>query len=215
MSEYTYISESEGNKKYNHLCSNMSTTKSTFMTENMTDRESSMMDSRLFMSEKVNINSFKEIKVIGRGSYARVKLVQKTDTNEYFAMKTLKKGKIQTEKSKSRVKMERDIIMNIKHPFIVNLHYSFQTEDKLYFILDYLNGGDLFTHIIKDGKFNEKRARFYTAQMVLALNHLHENNVVYRDLKPQNIIIDKQGNAKLTDFGLSKIGFDESQSNTI
>mmetsp|Transcript_21759 Transcript_21759/g.19274 ORF Transcript_21759/g.19274 Transcript_21759/m.19274 type:complete len:167 (+) Transcript_21759:324-824(+) len=110
---------------------------------------------------------------------------------------------------------ERNIIKLVNHPFIVKLHYSFQSEEKLYFLLDFLNGGDLFHHIAISGKFKEKRARFYAAELVLALNYLHENSIVYRDLKPQNIIIGQDGHIKLTDFGLSKENFNEKQENTI
>ena len=114
-----------------------------------------------------------------------------------------------------RLYIEKEIISYITHPFIVKLHYTFQTEAKAYFILDLLNGGDLYTHIIKSGKLKESQARFYCAEIVLALNHLHENKIVYRDLKPQNIIVDNEGHIKLTDFGLSKQNFDQNQENTI
>lgn len=167
------------------------------------------------MSDRIDINNFEHIKQVGQGSYARVFLVRKNDTNEYYAMKVLKKNKIFDERSKERVLTERNIIKSVNHPFIVKLHYSFQTDDKLYFILDFLNGGDLFEHISRSGKFKEKRAKFYAAEIVLALNYLHENNIVYRDLKPQNIIIGKDGHVKLTDFGLSKDNFDVDQQNTI
>lgn len=209
------VSEGNFNKK---LETNMNNTNmSTFVTDGApTERELTMSTTnRTFTSEKVNINSFTIIKHIGRGSYARVFLVKKNDSGQFYAMKVLKKNKISNGRSKSRVKIERDIIMSIRHPFIVDLHYSFQTEEKLYFILDYLNGGDIYTHIMKHGKFKEKRAKFYAAEIVCALNHLHENNIVYRDLKPQNIIIDRNGHVKLTDFGLSKPDFDQSQENTI
>jgi len=88
----------------------------------------------------------------------------------------------------------------------VNLHYAFQTEDKLYFIMDFLNGGELFWHLRKDMKFSEKRARFYAAEIVCAIETLHTNGIIYRDLKPENIILDSTGHLKITDFGLSKQG---------
>lgn len=166
-------------------------------------------------SKNVNIDSFNIMSVIGKGSYGKVFMVEHKETGQIYAMKVLKKTAIIDERGKDRVRAERDIIMNIRHPYIVSLHYSFQTEKKLYFILDFLNGGDLYTHIVTYGKFKEKRARFYTAEMVLALNHLHQNGIVYRDLKPQNIIIDGEGHLKLTDFGLSKANFEQDVKNTI
>jgi serine/threonine protein kinase len=99
---------------------------------------------------------------------------------------------------------EREILEKIKNPFIVDLHYAFQTDDKLYFIMDFLNGGELFWHLRKDMKFSEKRARFYAAEIICAIECLHKNGIIYRDLKPENIILESSGHLKITDFGLSK-----------
>ena len=140
---------------------------------------------------------------------------QNKDTGELFAMKVLNKSKMKGEKDIKRLFNEREIIKNIDNPFIVKLYYTFQTTSKAYFILDLLNGGDLYTYIIKNGSMKEENVRFYAAEIVLALEHLHKNNIVYRDLKPQNIIIDKDGHIKLTDFGLSKKDFDQELENTI
>lgn len=172
-------------------------------------------DARSSTIKAASLESFKTLKVIGRGSYGKVFMVEQKTTGKIYAMKVLKKAAITDERGKERVLTERDIIMSIKHPYIVTLHYSFQTETKLFFILDFLNGGDLYTHIMNYGKFKENRARFYTAEMVLAINHLHENGIVYRDLKPQNILIDTEGHLKLTDFGLSKANFEQDQTHTI
>lgn len=130
-------------------------------------------------------------------------------------MKVLKKSEMENEKDIARLFNEKEIIQNIDHPFIVKLYYTFQTKEKAYFILDLLNGGDIYTHITKFGRFKESRARFYAAEIILALEELHSNGVVYRDLKPQNIIIDNEGHIKLTDFGLSKKDFQQDQENTI
>lgn len=162
-----------------------------------------------------NLESFNTLKLVGKGSYGKVFMVEQKDTKLIYAMKVLKKSAILDERGKERVKTERDIIMKIRHPYIVKLHYSFQTESKLFFILDFLNGGDLYTHLMHYGKFKENRARFYAAEMILAIDHLHKNGIVYRDLKPQNIIIDSEGHVKLTDFGLSKADFEQDQTNTI
>ena len=100
---------------------------------------------------------------------------------------------------------ERLILEKLSHPFITKLHYAFQTPEKLYFVIDFLNGGELFYHLRREQRFSEERARFYAAEILLALECLHKNNIIYRDLKPENVLLDSKGHIKLTDFGLSKI----------
>ena len=96
-------------------------------------------------------------------------------------------------------------MQQITHPFVVKLHYAFQSNECLYFVTDFLNGGELFFHLCNEIRFSEDRARFYAAEIVLALAHLHENGIIYRDLKPENVLLDFEGHLKLTDFGLSKV----------
>ncbi|KAI4890034.1 hypothetical protein NFI96_005355 [Prochilodus magdalenae] len=107
-----------------------------------------------------------------------------------------------------RTKMERDILVEVNHPYIVRLHYAFQTEGKLYLILDFLRGGDLFSRLSKEVMFTEEDVKFYLAELALALDHLHGLGIIYRDLKPENILLDEEGHIKLTDFGLSKESID-------
>jgi len=95
-------------------------------------------------------------------------------------------------------------MLEMDHPFILKLHYAFQTPYTLYMIFDYVPGGDLFFHIKKKGHLNEKSAKFYGSQIILGLEYLHSKNIMYRDLKPENILIDNDGNIKLTDFGICK-----------
>lgn len=99
---------------------------------------------------------------------------------------------------------ERNILGRVNHHYIIKLRYAFQSQSKLYLILDYCPGGELFFHISRDRFFDEAKAKFYAACIILALEHLHSLNIIYRDLKPENILIDKDGFAKITDFGLSK-----------
>ncbi|KAK7806868.1 hypothetical protein U0070_026760 [Myodes glareolus] len=110
-----------------------------------------------------------------------------------------------------RSKMERDILAEVNHPFIVKLHYAFQTEGKLYLILDFLRGGDLFTRLSKEVMFTEEDVKFYLAELALALDHLHGLGIIYRDLKPENILLDEEGHIKITDFGLSKEAIDHDK----
>lgn len=101
---------------------------------------------------------------------------------------------------------ERNIMSKIDYPFIVKLHYSFQTPKQLYFLMDFLNGGELFFHLKWEKRFTENKARFYAAEVLLGLKHLHSKGIIYWDLKPENVLLDMSGHVKLTDFGLSKMG---------
>uniref|UniRef100_A0A9J7ZDI3 non-specific serine/threonine protein kinase n=1 Tax=Cyprinus carpio carpio TaxID=630221 RepID=A0A9J7ZDI3_CYPCA len=161
-------------------------------------------------SEKADPQQFELRKVLGQGSFGKVFLVKKTtgpDAGQLYAMKVLKKATLKV-RDRVRTKMERDILVEVNHPFIVKLHYAFQTEGKLYLILDFLRGGDLFTRLSKEVMFTEEDVKFYLAELALALDHLHGLGIIYRDLKPENILLDEDGHIKLTDFGLSKESID-------
>ncbi|KAK0144283.1 Ribosomal protein S6 kinase alpha-2 [Merluccius polli] len=156
--------------------------------------------------EKADPSQFHLLKVLGQGSYGKVFLVRKirgADRGHLYAMKVLRKATLKV-RDRVRSKMERDILAEVNHPFIVKLHYAFQTEGKLYLILDFLRGGDLFTRLSKEVMFTEEDVKFYLAELALALDHLHSLGIIYRDLKPENILLDEDGHIKITDFGLSK-----------
>jgi serum/glucocorticoid-regulated kinase 2 len=155
-------------------------------------------------SSKLSITDFSLLKVIGVGSYGKVVLVQKKDSTEVLAMKVLKKEHLYKRNQVEHTKTERKVLELIDHPFIVKLKYAFQSPKKLHMVMEYCPGGELFYHLSKSNRFDEERTKFYAAQIVLALGHLHKKNVVYRDLKPENVLIDSTGYIKLTDFGLSK-----------
>ena len=165
-------------------------------------------------SKTININHFDIVRVIGRGSFGKVYLVKKKDSEEFFAMKVLKKEAISSPSQRLHTIAERRILQEIDDNFVVKLHYAFQNPDKLYFVMDFLNGGEMFTHLRKNVKFSEKRARFYCAELILALKCLHDNKVLYRDLKPENIILGNDGHIKITDFGLSKMNINKEQDLT-
>lgn len=147
---------------------------------------------------------FKPIGLLGKGSFGEVYLVQKNDTNERFAMKILAKNKIIAQHLVRYAITERNVMSTIKHPFIVSLRYSFQTASKLYLIQDYCAGGTLKNYLKEDKKFTEEKCKIYLCEILLAIEELHRNNVIYRDLKPENVGIDKDGHVLLIDFGLSK-----------
>lgn len=121
-------------------------------------------------------------------------------------MKVLNKKTIFDRGEVEHTKAEKNILQKLCHPFLVNLNYSFQSPDKLYFIMDYVNGGELFFHLQKDKTFTEERARFYCAEIVLGLEYLHNSGVLYRDLKPENLLLTSDGHICMTDFGISKEG---------
>lgn len=155
--------------------------------------------------KKISIDDFEKVKVLGQGSFGVVYLIKKKNKSKYYAMKVLSKKAITEKRQENHTKTERAILERIKHPFIVNLIYAFQTETDLYLVTPFMQGGDLFYHLHQLGYFNEERAKFYLVEIIIALHYLHENNCIYRDLKPENILLDDNGHIKLVDFGLSKI----------
>ncbi len=121
-------------------------------------------------------------------------------------MKILKKSGVMAKGQAVHTKEERNILVKFNHPYLVKLEYAFQnaTKTKLYFVMEYLNGGELFTHLKSVKRFSENRARFYAAEIILGLEELHRHKLIYRDLKPENILLDSAGHIRLTDFGLAK-----------
>uniref|UniRef100_A0A8C6PWW4 Serum/glucocorticoid regulated kinase 2a n=1 Tax=Nothobranchius furzeri TaxID=105023 RepID=A0A8C6PWW4_NOTFU len=127
--------------------------------------------------------------------------------NGYVELILVTSGSDESVEAQKNIMAERNVLLkSLKHPFLVRLHYSFQTAEKLYFVLDYVNGGELFFHLQRERCFSEPRARFYAAEVASAIGYLHSLNIVYRDLKPENILLDSQGHVVLTDFGLCKEG---------
>lgn len=127
-------------------------------------------------------------------------------------MKVLRKENIVNRNQVEHTNTERSILGYIRHPFIVGMNMAFQSKEKLFFVLDYCPGGELFFHLGKEGRFHETRARFYAAEIVLALSYIHSLDIIYRDLKPENVLLDSKGHIRLTDFGLSKEGISGSSS---
>jgi len=160
--------------------------------------------------EKPNVQMFLPLlRVLGKGSFGKVVLVQKRVGKErgaLFAMKILRKSHLVKRRQIERTRTERKVLSVVNHPFIMKLHYAFQSPDKLYLVLDYCPGGELFFHLSRFRRFPERVARFYAAELLLALGHLHKRGIIYRDLKPENVLLDADGHVKLGDFGLAKAG---------
>ncbi|XP_014258486.1 serine/threonine-protein kinase Warts [Cimex lectularius] len=151
---------------------------------------------------KMDRTMFVKIKPIGVGAFGEVTLVRKIDTNHLYAMKTLRKADVLKRNQVAHVKAERDILAEADNEWVVKLYYSFQDKDNLYFVMDYIPGGDLMSLLIKLGIFEEPLARFYIAELTCAVESVHKMGFIHRDIKPDNILIDRDGHIKLTDFGL-------------
>lgn len=166
--------------------------------------DSFKMPAGMVINNKMTVDDFELMVVVGKGSFGKVMQVRKKDTGKIYAMKVLKKETLVKRQQVAHTRTERQVLAQIDHPFIVSIRYAFQTDAKLYMILDFFNGGELFYHLKNEGRFTEDRVRFYAAQIALALECLHKKNIVYRDLKPENVLLDSEGNIRITDFGLSK-----------
>lgn len=145
---------------------------------------------------------FKKIKTLGIGAFGEVALVRKSDTNALYAIKTLRKADVLQRNQVGHVKAERDILAEANNDWVVKLYYSFQDSDNLYYVMDYIPGGDLMSLLIRKEIFSEELARFYIAELTLAIESVHKMGFIHRDIKPDNILIDRNGHIKLTDFGL-------------
>ena len=152
----------------------------------------------------VKLEDFKVLKVIGRGSFGKVCLVEYIPTHETYAMKSLKKDLLIEQEQIENTLLEKEILQTIDYPLLCGLVFCFQTEERIYFVMPFLSGGELFQHLRKFRTFDEDKVRFYGAQIALALEYLHTKGIVYRDLKPENILMDDQGYLKLADFGMAK-----------
>uniref|UniRef100_A0A3B4H4F5 Ribosomal protein S6 kinase n=1 Tax=Pundamilia nyererei TaxID=303518 RepID=A0A3B4H4F5_9CICH len=170
-------------------------------------------------TERVGMENFELLKVLGTGAYGKVFLVRKNsghDVSQLYAMKVLKKAAIvQKAKTTEHTRTERQVLEHIRQsPFLVTLHYAFQTQSKLHLILDYVSGGEMFTHLYQRDHFPEEAVRIYIGEIILALEHLHKLGIVYRDIKLENILLDSDGHVVLTDFGLSKEFLEEDKGRT-
>ncbi|GAD93817.1 serine/threonine protein kinase (YPK1), putative [Paecilomyces variotii No. 5] len=163
----------------------------------------------------MKLEDFELLKVVGKGSFGKVMQVMKKDTGRIYALKTIRKAHIISRSEVAHTLAERSVLAQINNPFIVPLKFSFQSPEKLYLVLAFVNGGELFHHLQKEQRFDINRARFYTAELLCALECLHGFKVIYRDLKPENILLDYTGHIALCDFGLCKLDMkDEDRTNT-
>jgi serine/threonine protein kinase len=161
-------------------------------------------NSRL-VSVRTEFSRFRQLKVLGKGGFGKVLLVEDEITGHLHAMKVINKQHIEQRNQRLHTKAERTILEGISHPFVVGLQYAFQSPARLFLVMEFMQGGELFFHLRKEHRFSEEKTQMYAAQILLALEYLHDKNVIYRDLKPENILVGEDGYLRITDFGLSKV----------
>ena len=163
-------------------------------------------------SDSFNPSNLTPIYSLGKGSFGEVFLVERNNDKKQFALKVLMKKKVFSQNLVRYAKTERNILCLSHHPFIVGLYSAFQTSNRLFLVMEYCPGGDLGKVLTRERRISEDKARIYAAEIILALEDLHKRDIIFRDLKPENVVIDADGHAKLTDFGLSKEGIMDNVS---
>ncbi|XP_015440460.1 PREDICTED: RAC-gamma serine/threonine-protein kinase isoform X1 [Dufourea novaeangliae] len=154
--------------------------------------------------KKVTLENFEFLKVLGKGTFGKVILCREKATGHLYAIKILRKEVIIRKHEVAHALTENRVLRTTNHPFLISLKYSFQTADRLCFVMEYVNGGELFFHLKRTRRFGEDRTRFYGAEIISALGYLHSQGIIYRDLKLENLLLDKDGHIKIADFGLCK-----------
>ncbi|KAI0997656.1 cAMP-dependent protein kinase type 2 [Podosphaera aphanis] len=153
---------------------------------------------------KYNLTDFEILRTLGTGSFGRVHLVQSKHNQRFYAVKVLKKVQVIRMKQVEHTNDERSMLQEVKHPFLITLWGTFQDAKNLYMVMDFVEGGELFSLLRKSQRFPNPVAKFYAAEVTLALEYLHQRDIIYRDLKPENLLLDRYGHLKITDFGFAK-----------
>ncbi|EDO17744.1 hypothetical protein Kpol_1033p50 [Vanderwaltozyma polyspora DSM 70294] len=169
------------------------------------DYNQSLLFQRSSVSKgKYTLKDFQIMRTLGTGSFGRVHLVRSVHNKRYYAIKVLKKQQIFKMKQIEHTNDERKILKIVEHPFLIRMWGTFQDSRNLFMVMDYIEGGELFSLLRKSQRFPNPVAKFYAAEVILALDYLHSHNIIYRDLKPENILLDRNGHIKITDFGFAK-----------
>lgn len=175
-------------------------------------RNSVLVFSHKEEEEKVTLADFEIQGVIGRGTFGKVFLAKLKTTEQLYAIKSLRKDVLLEAGQIENVKLEKEILLACDHPFLAGMEFVFQNDTRLYFVIEFLRGGELYKHFLKLRRFQEEEAKFYSAQIAMAIGHLHKQKILHRDLKLENIMINGDGYIKVIDFGLAKIINDDSMA---
>lgn len=165
-------------------------------------REAYLKDARL--------PDFHMLNTVGTGTFGRVRLCKHLASGDVYAIKSMRKAEVIRLKQEEHINSERTLLSELRHPFIVTMFKTFQDKDSIYMLLEFVPGGEIFSHLRQAGRFSKEYTKFYAAQIVLVLEYLHAKNVVYRDLKPENLLISPSGYLKITDFGFAKVVEDQT-----
>lgn len=159
---------------------------------------------RLESEDGKKLEDYEILTTIGTGTFGRVVLVRSKDTRDYFALKVMAITEVIRLKQTDHVKNEKEILSSVSHPFIVNMLWACHDKTFLYMLMEYVPGGEVFSYLRNYGRFTNATANFFASEIVSALDYLHSRNIVYRDLKPENLLLDREGHLKITDFGFAK-----------
>lgn len=163
---------------------------------------------------KAKLSDFEFRKLIGKGTFGKVFMVQNKFSGELYAMKCIRKDVILENEQMENIQLEKEILYQIAHPFLVNMEFVFQNEFRIYFLMKFVKGGELFRHLVTVKRFPEDQAKFFAAQVAMALGHLHSKKIIYRDLKPENVLVGEDGYLLVADFGLAKFVKDGELANS-
>lgn len=200
-----------------NLCFSKKETEVEILDRNVEDWREAVIDSKMSIRIPQNnpgckLTDFTDIQYIAKGHFGKVYKVRSKLDDQIYCLKSLNKSAINADEEFANLAAEKEVLSAIDHPNIVKMYSSFQTKNRLYFIMDLIVGGELFYHLRNKKKFDEETTCYYAAQIVLAIEHLHKKNILYRDLKPENILLDQEGNAIITDFGLAKLNMSSNKT---
>lgn len=176
-----------------------------FDVDELKEKGSSLLFSSMKADSTISLDDFEILNILGKGAFGKVYLTRMKENSKLYAIKTIRKDVVIETEQIDAVNLERDVLLNCDHPFLVGMEFVFQSDLRLYFVMPFIQGGELYKHFLYNKRFPEEVVKFYAIQIALAIGHLHKKGIVHRDLKLENILIDKDGYLKIIDFGLAKI----------